>query len=576
MNLKIKTKLLLLIILSLLLVFAINTFVLVRTITNNIQATIQHISEDRLDNIINNYFDTTAYEKWLRNPIENDLYWQLRYDLNEIREKQGVMYLYTLNVDAEQKIRIMIDGQPESSEVASEINELLAVTQYSDIKDTFIKGLYSFTKIVHDPDYGDYMSSFISLKNKQGEIIGALGMDVDANFVNEISRKAFIENIISSVVVSLIITLIIGIIIHLFIRQTLKPLMQMKDLTDRIAKGDLKTHDILYEKKDEFGDIIQSFNFMSRELKQLIADIQETTNQVEEGTNTISHNANDIKVKNDLIESSSEEIAKSITYINGSIESVQSAVLDFDRDVEIVRNSINAMNLLTNKVSGEGHEGYELLQQTLDQNLQTTKIFEEFVGTMNGLVNKLVQMGAVMKAIEDIASQTNLLALNAAIEAARAGESGRGFGVVAKEVGKLSEETAVYTKDIQEKIGDIQIAATSASEELLLTKQQYDLQSKNIKQSAECMESLKSITTKLNQKLTKVDESLFSMEEQQGIIKKAVLVVKDSIEETAASSQEVNASINTINGNLDEFVNELHNINLKVKNTVQKTNKFKV
>lgn len=108
------------------------------------------------------------------------------------------------------------------------------------------------------------------------------------------------------------------------------------------------------------------------------------------------------------------------------------------------------------------------------------------------------------------------------------------------------------------------------------TKQQYDLQSKNIKQSAECMESLKVITTKLNQKLTKVHESLFSMEEQQGIIKKAVLVVKDSIEETAASSQEVNASINTINGNLDKFVNELHHINLQVKNTVQKTKKFKL
>lgn len=74
------------------------------------------------------------------------------------------------------------------------------------------------------------------------------------------------------------------------------------------------------------------------------------------------------------------------------------------------------------------------------------------VESTNKLVERITLKTSELKALQN---KQKILALNASIEAARAGEKGAGFAVVAKEVGKLSEQSTVVNKEIEEIVSNI-------------------------------------------------------------------------------------------------------------------------
>ncbi len=322
----------------------------------------------------------------------------------------------------------------------------------------------------------------------------------------------------------------------ILLRSVVTPLQRLSHTAQALAQGDM-TSRIPIARLDELGQASQSVNLLGSALEDILSNLKSAGVQLTTSATEISAAAKEQEIYVVQQETATKQIALTAKQISDTAS-------DFaDHIHEVARSSEE-----TSSLAAVGKESLSHLKQIMAQLVNATTDIAEKLSTLN---EKTGVITGVITTITKVADRTNLLSLNAAIEAHKFGAKGGSFGVIAREIRRLADQTAYATLDI-EKVVHQMIAAVSTSVEGVAKFSQEICQ--GVEQANEISRLLNRIIGQVQQQSTNFESVNQGMEVQTT----GAQQITDSIDELSDAAQESTSSIR-------QFHTSLHHLGAAIR-----------
>ena len=317
-----------------------------------------------------------------------------------------------------------------------------------------------------------------------------------------------------------------------------RPLNRLKYIMNQAEAGDLSnTADI--ETGDEVQDLGDSFDSMLVRLKDVFSQVTEEAEKLAGASVELASASAESTSRIEVISKTVENIKVGSTNSNEAIENTTASIEEMTASAQLIAtNSQDASQNsgLMNTLAREGGESVDKAVSTMMQIKSAVSSTSEVIEKLN---DSSKQIGHIVGTITGIAEQTNLLALNAAIEAARAGEAGRGFMVVAAEVGRLAEESSEAAEEVSTLVTNIQTQTGDAVKVMHTGTQKVDEGVNIVNEAGTNLGNIMAAVSKVSDMIEEISTSAQEQSNNSNQISKAAEDIAKVTRETSDGTQEV-------------------------------------
>ena len=472
----------------------------------------------------------------------SEAYNQILNELAILRDNMELEYIYTLRKESNGSYVFVVDSDPEEP---AAIGEICDETKALNL--AFLQGETTADDEPFTDEWGNHISAYSPIFDGS-EIVGAVGVDISANWIEEQMKE--LSKLVLIVCTGTYVTSLL--FLQLIMITFKKSLRKLNEKVEELAggNGDL-TREIDIRTGDELEVIAKNMNIFIGQIRELIKEVAESAKDIikigEELNHTVKDNTDimsemngefvDISKNMDDSSYSSKELSETLTK---SAEHISA----FAEEVNAIRNMVQKANINAQNTSVTAKENRNNALTSLTQ-------IQEKMNKAVQEAQKIEQVKVIAEEISSIANQTNLLSLNAQIEAARAGEMGAGFAVVAIEVGHLSNDIDKAVAEIHTINAQV-LSAVSAmievSNEMIQFVSQdvvrdYDTFAKLGQEYGDTTDSIALQMTEIGEQSTEIAHTISEINEKIHHITDKVMLTADSAGRMAESTNQITKSL---------------------------------